>query len=83
MQGLAVAWPFGYTARFTDTGGVQTRGACSERSRRAQTLLAFSPVSVALLGQATRPGNPLKEKVDGLTTTHVGEDEWGEKMDAR
>ena len=45
---LAVAWPFGCAARFTDTGGEQTR--C------AQTLPAFSPVSVALLGHATRPG---------------------------
>jgi len=37
-------------ARFTDTGGVQTRFA--------QTLPAFSPVSVALLGHITRPGEP-------------------------
>ena len=58
MQVLAVAWPFGYPARFTDTGGGQTRGACPEFSRRAQTLPAFFPVPVALLGQATRPGEP-------------------------
>jgi len=47
---LAMAWPFGYPARFTDTGGGQTRFA--------QTLPAFSPVSVALLGHVTRPGEP-------------------------
>ncbi|HBP86961.1 MAG TPA: hypothetical protein DD706_04610 [Nitrospiraceae bacterium] len=45
---LAVVWPFGAPARFADPGGAQTR--C------AQTLRAFSPVSVALLGHATRPG---------------------------
>ena len=45
---LAVAWPFGCPARFTGTGGGQTR--------LAQTLPAFSPMSVALLGHATRPG---------------------------
>ena len=47
---LAVAWPFGCPARFTDTGGGQTR--------LAQTLPAFSPGPVALLGHATRPGSP-------------------------
>jgi len=47
---LAVAWPFGCPARFTDTGGGQTRSA--------QTVPAFSPVSAALLGHATRPGEP-------------------------
>ena len=45
---LAVAWPFGCPARFTGTGGGQTR--------LAQTLPAFSPMPVALLGHATRPG---------------------------
>jgi len=45
---LAVGWPFGFPARFADTGGAQTR--C------AQTLRAFSPVSAALLGHTTRPG---------------------------
>jgi hypothetical protein len=44
---LAVAWPFGCPARFTDTGGGQTR--------LAQTLPAFFPVPVARLGHATRP----------------------------
>ncbi len=47
---LAVAWPFGFPALFTDTGSAQTRFA--------QTLLAFFPVAIALLGQATRPGEP-------------------------
>ncbi|MGV7229485.1 MAG: hypothetical protein ACQ9IQ_12585 [Nitrospirales bacterium] len=45
---LAVPWPFGCPARFTDTGGVQTRSA--------QTVLAFSPLPVARLGHAARPG---------------------------
>ncbi|GJL68193.1 MAG: hypothetical protein NPIRA06_08280 [Nitrospirales bacterium] len=44
---LAVVWPFGSPARFADTGSAQTR--C------AQTLRAFSSVSAALLGHATRP----------------------------
>ncbi len=39
---------FGCLARFTDTGGAHTRGT--------QTVLAISPVSVALLGHATKPG---------------------------
>jgi hypothetical protein len=64
---LAVAWPFGCSARFTDTGGEQTRGACPESCRRAQTLLAFSPVPVALLGHATRPGEPRGGRVNQLT----------------
>ncbi|MCA9458707.1 MAG: hypothetical protein KC587_18730, partial [Nitrospira sp.] len=46
---LAVAWPFGCPARFTDTGGGQTR--------LAQTVPAFFPVPVARLGHATRPGD--------------------------
>jgi hypothetical protein len=45
---LAMAWPFGSPARFADTGGAQTR--------YAQTMRAFLPVSVALLGHTTRPG---------------------------
>jgi len=53
---LAVLWPFGFPARFAASGGAQTRGACPESSRRAQTLRAFSPVSAALLGHTTRPG---------------------------
>jgi len=44
---LAVAWPFGFPARFADPGGAQTR--C------AQTMRAFSPESPALLGHTTRP----------------------------
>ena len=52
---LAVVWPFGSPARFADTGGAQTRGACPEPCRRAQTLRALSPVSAALLGHTTRP----------------------------
>ena len=67
---LAVAWPFGSPARFTDSfdlaqdrpGGEQTRCACPESGRRAQTLPAFSPVAVARLGQATRPGIPHERK---------------------
>ncbi|WNM57481.1 hypothetical protein [Candidatus Nitrospira allomarina] len=53
---LTVAWPFGCPARFTDTGGGQTR--C------AQTLPAFLPVPVALLGHATRPGELHEGKID-------------------
>ena len=45
---LAVVWPFGSPARFADSGGAQTR--------YAQTLRAFFPVSAALLGHITRPG---------------------------
>jgi len=67
---LAVAWPFGSPARFTDSfdlaqdrpGGEQTRCACPESGRRAQTLPAFSPVAVARLGHATRPGEALKSQ---------------------
>jgi hypothetical protein len=44
---LAVAWPFGFPARFAATSGAQTR--------YAQTLRAFSPVPAALLGHTTRP----------------------------
>ena len=47
---LAILWPFGFPVRFADSGVGQTRFA--------QTLPAFSPVSVALLGHATRPGEP-------------------------
>jgi len=54
---LAVAWPFGCPARFADPGGAQTRGAWPEMCRRAQTVRAFSPVSAARLGPATRPGS--------------------------
>ena len=53
---LAMAWPFGSPAPFADPGGAQTRGACPEFCRRAQTMRAFSPVTAALLGHATRPG---------------------------
>ncbi|MDR4485322.1 MAG: hypothetical protein R3B95_19325 [Nitrospirales bacterium] len=53
---LAVLWPFGFPVRFADSGGAQTRGTCPERSRRAQTMRAFFPGSVALLGYNTRPG---------------------------
>ena len=53
---LAVVWPFGFPPRFADSGGAQTRGAWPESSRRAQTMRAFSPVSAALLGHTTRPG---------------------------
>jgi len=45
---LAVLWPFGFPARFAAPGGAQTR--------YAQTVRAFSPVSAALLGHTTRPG---------------------------
>ena len=52
---LAVAWPFGCTARFADSGGAQTRGASPEMCRMAQTVRTFSPESAPLLGHATRP----------------------------
>jgi hypothetical protein len=55
---VAVLWPFGFPARFADSGVAQTRGACPERSRRAQTMRAFSPVSTARLGHTTRPEEP-------------------------
>ena len=58
----AVASPFGCAARFTDPGGGQTRFA--------QTVPAFSPVPVALLGHATRPGEPW---VSGRTILCVGQ----------
>jgi hypothetical protein len=45
---LIVVWPFGSLARFADTGSAQTR--------YAQTMRAFSPVSAALLGHTTKPG---------------------------
>jgi hypothetical protein len=45
---LAVMWPFGSPARFADPGGAQTRFP--------QTMRAYSPVSAALLGHTTRPG---------------------------
>jgi hypothetical protein len=44
---LAVMWPFGFPARFADSGGAQTR--C------AQTVHAFFPESPALLGHTTMP----------------------------
>jgi hypothetical protein len=44
---LAVVWPFGFPARFADSGGAQTR--------YAQTVRAFFPESPALLGHTTRP----------------------------
>ena len=47
---LAVAWSFGCPARFADSGGSQTR--------YAQTMRPFFPESAALLGHATRPGEP-------------------------
>ncbi len=45
---LAVVWPFGFPARFADSGVAQTRSA--------QTMRDFSPVSAALLSHTTRPG---------------------------
>ncbi len=45
---LAVLWPFGFPARFADSGVAQTR--------KAQTMRAFSPVSAVLLGHTTGPG---------------------------
>ncbi len=51
---LAVAWPSVFPALFTVAG--------SAKARCAQTLLAFSPVPIALLGHATRPGNSLERK---------------------
>ncbi len=44
---LALAWSFGFPARFADPGVAQTR--C------AQTICAFSPVPTALLDHTTRP----------------------------
>ncbi|MDH5429738.1 MAG: hypothetical protein OEY57_16375 [Nitrospirota bacterium] len=63
---LAVPWPPASAGASSSgglcgspvPGGVQTRGACPESGRRAQTLPACSPVPVARLGPATRPGNP-------------------------
>ena len=55
---LAVLWPFGFPVRFADPGGAQTRFA--------QTMRAFFPVSAALLGHTTRPGEP--EEDDFLIT---------------
>jgi hypothetical protein len=49
---LSVVWPFGSPARFADTGGAQTR--------YAQTMRALSPVSAALLGHTTRPGETVE-----------------------
>jgi len=65
---LAVAWPFGFPARFADSfglaqdrsGGAQTRGTWPESSRRAQTMCALSPVLAALLGHTTRPEETTK-----------------------
>ena len=45
---LAMLRPFGVPVRFADSGVAQTR--C------AQTMRDFSPVSAALLGHTTRPG---------------------------
>jgi len=67
---LAVAWPFVCPAQFTDSfglaqdrpGGGQICRACPERSRRAQAVLAFFPVTVARLGHATRPGTLYERK---------------------
>ncbi|HBP90870.1 MAG TPA: hypothetical protein DD706_24655 [Nitrospiraceae bacterium] len=47
---LAIMCPFGFPARFADTGVAQTR--C------AQTMRDFFPVSTALLGHIIRPGEP-------------------------
>jgi hypothetical protein len=65
---LAVPWPFGCSARFTDTGGVQTRGACPESCRRAQTLLAFSPGA----GCTARPCHKAKDSSRKKRTQHKG-----------
>jgi hypothetical protein len=52
---LAVMWPFGSPARFANSGGAQTRWA--------QTMLAFNPVSAALLGHITRPGKTAETRI--------------------
>ncbi len=60
----SLALLFGCSAQFADpfglaqdrSGGAQTRGACPEIYRRAQTTRVFSPESPALLGHTTRPG---------------------------
>ncbi|MCA9421309.1 MAG: hypothetical protein KC592_09830, partial [Nitrospira sp.] len=49
---------FGCPARFTDTGGGQTR--------LAQTVPAFFPVPVPRLGHATRPGDHKGEERPSL-----------------
>jgi len=68
---LAVAWPPASAGASSSgalrgsptpsallrSGGEQTRGVRPESCRRGQTVLAFSPVAVALLGHATRPGS--------------------------
>ncbi|HNP62190.1 MAG TPA: hypothetical protein PKM72_15185, partial [Nitrospirales bacterium] len=48
---LAVACPNELPSRYADTGGVQTRGAQPESARRAQTVPAFAPVTVARLAR--------------------------------
>jgi len=50
---LAVLWPFGFPVRFADSGGAQTRST--------QTMRALSPVSAALLGHTTRPGETVEK----------------------
>ncbi|HNP97130.1 MAG TPA: hypothetical protein PKJ63_15930, partial [Cyclobacteriaceae bacterium] len=57
---LAVACPIELPSRFANTGGVQTRGACPESFQRDQTVPAFVPVTIAQLGQATRPTKTAK-----------------------
>ena len=47
---LAILWPFGFLARFADSGVAQTR--------YAQTMRALFPVSTALLGHIMMPGEP-------------------------
>jgi hypothetical protein len=54
---LAVAWPFGPPALFTDTGGSQTRGAMPKGSNNARL---FSGV-----GCPARPCHNAKKSKDG------------------
>ena len=59
---LAVAWPFGYPARFADSFGLAQDRSGGAQTRYAQTVRALSPESAALLGQATRPGSSREAK---------------------
>ena len=62
---LAVLWPFGFPARFADSGGAQTR--------YAQTLRAVSPVSAALLDHTTRPGETAEKMSPLIMAEQIAE----------
>ncbi len=54
--------PFGSPARFADSGVAETCGVYPESCRSAQTMRAFLPVSAALLGHTTRPGEATERR---------------------